>query len=208
MYVFIILNHPPPPIHTPFPQAYRKLALENHPDRNNNSQESTEKFQQIAEAYETLSDPASRSSYDDSLRRPSSPSSPHSRRRGDGRSRRAGTDAHDMFNDLFSNDPFFREAFKEMDDLFSKTFAATSAGGGRATAEKKGWLIWFLQDVLGLNFQLTTTYTATDGTTSSSNYASSTSSGRRSSVGRSSKVSVDEEGRKVEVREMVKDGNR
>eukprot|EP00518_Triparma_eleuthera_P012831 CAMPEP_0182467654 /NCGR_PEP_ID=MMETSP1319-20130603/14315_1 /TAXON_ID=172717 /ORGANISM="Bolidomonas pacifica, Strain RCC208" /LENGTH=133 /DNA_ID=CAMNT_0024667765 /DNA_START=154 /DNA_END=552 /DNA_ORIENTATION=- len=107
-------------------KAYRRLALENHPDRNNNSQESTEKFRQIAEAYETLSDPQARSDYDASLLRPSSPSSPHpgGRRHGGRRRGRGGaTDAHEMFNDLFSNDPFFRDAFKEMDDLFSKTFA-------------------------------------------------------------------------------------
>ena len=33
---------------------YRKLALKYHPDKNNNSQESNEKFQQINEAYEFL----------------------------------------------------------------------------------------------------------------------------------------------------------
>ena len=99
-------------------KAYRSLALKYHPDRNNNSEESTEKFREIAEAYETLSDPAARKDYDLSLSRPSS-ASPHESRRG-GPRRRSTTDAHEMFNDLFSNDPFFSAAFKEMDDLFSK----------------------------------------------------------------------------------------
>ena len=35
-------------------KQYRKLALINHPDKNGNSQESTEKFQQINEAYHFL----------------------------------------------------------------------------------------------------------------------------------------------------------
>jgi hypothetical protein len=35
-------------------KQYRKLALKNHPDKNNNTTESTTKFQQIHEAYEYL----------------------------------------------------------------------------------------------------------------------------------------------------------
>lgn len=35
-------------------KQYRKLALKNHPDKNNNTAESTTKFQQIHEAYEYL----------------------------------------------------------------------------------------------------------------------------------------------------------
>jgi hypothetical protein len=34
--------------------AYRKLSKLHHPDRNQNSQESTRRFQEIAKAYETI----------------------------------------------------------------------------------------------------------------------------------------------------------
>jgi DnaJ-class molecular chaperone len=48
-------------------KAYRKLSLKHHPDRNNNSNESTIKFQAISAAYETLVDPAKRAAYDNPI---------------------------------------------------------------------------------------------------------------------------------------------
>jgi molecular chaperone DnaJ len=44
--------------------AYRRLALETHPDRNHGDEEAAEKFKQVANAYEVLSDPQRRSNYD------------------------------------------------------------------------------------------------------------------------------------------------
>src|SRR4051794_6363394 len=44
--------------------AYRKLALQYHPDRNPDNQEAENKFKEAAEAYAILSDTQKRASYD------------------------------------------------------------------------------------------------------------------------------------------------
>lgn len=44
--------------------AFRKLAMQYHPDRNPNDPEAERKFKEIGEAYETLKDPQKRAAYD------------------------------------------------------------------------------------------------------------------------------------------------
>ena len=45
-------------------KAFRKLALQYHPDKNKNSEESKQKFMEIVKAYEILSDEKARDRYD------------------------------------------------------------------------------------------------------------------------------------------------
>src|SRR5881394_4636234 len=73
---------------------YRKLAIKFHPDKNPGDKTAEEKFKEIGEAYEALSDPQSRAAYDQ-----------YGHAAFDPRMRRgAGSGFHDPFD-------IFREAF-------------------------------------------------------------------------------------------------
>mmetsp|Transcript_35142 Transcript_35142/g.53923 ORF Transcript_35142/g.53923 Transcript_35142/m.53923 type:complete len:242 (-) Transcript_35142:123-848(-) len=62
-----ILNVPRTATTIEIKNAYRKLALTLHPDRNDGDKKKTDAFKLASEAYDTLSDHKKRSLYDDSL---------------------------------------------------------------------------------------------------------------------------------------------
>jgi len=77
-------------------KAYRKLAVKHHPDKNPDNKGSEEKFKEIGEAYEALSDPEKKSAYDQFG---------HAAFGAGSRSSRGSGGFHDPFD-------IFREAFR------------------------------------------------------------------------------------------------
>jgi molecular chaperone DnaJ len=83
-------------------KTYRKLALKYHPDRNPNDKTAEEKFKELSEAYEALSDPVSRGAYDQ-----------YGHAAFDSRSRGRGGfhDPTDIFREVFGNSGIFEDIF-------------------------------------------------------------------------------------------------
>ena len=85
-------------------KAYRKLAKENHPDTNPNNKEAEEKFKEIAEAYEVLSDSDKKAKYDQY-----------------GHNGARGANMEDYFSG-------FRDGGVSFEDLFGSAFANSRRG--------------------------------------------------------------------------------
>jgi molecular chaperone DnaJ len=85
-------------------KAYRKLAMQYHPDRNPNDKEAEKKFKEIAGAYEVLSDPQKKAAYDSYGHAAFDQNAGFGGGRGHGSGgfQQAGGFS-DMFNDIFEN---------------------------------------------------------------------------------------------------------
>lgn len=94
-------------------KAYRKVAMQFHPDRNPGNKEAEEKFKEAAESYEVLSDPDKRAQYD---------RFGHAGVGGRGGGHGSG---HMNMDDIFSN---FGDIFGE--DIFGSFFGGQQRGGG------------------------------------------------------------------------------
>ncbi len=97
-------------------KAYRKVAMQYHPDRNLGDKAAEEKFKEAAEAYEVLSDPERKTQYD---------RYGHAGVTGNGRGGHAGGNMN--MDDIFSQ---FGDIFGE--DIFGSFFGGGGGGGGRS----------------------------------------------------------------------------
>src|SRR3954465_11483324 len=80
-------------------KAYRKVAMQYHPDRNPGDKSAEDKFKEAAEAYEVLSDSEKRAQYD---------RFGHAGMRGNGRGAHASNmeDIFSQFGDIFGDEAF------------------------------------------------------------------------------------------------------
>jgi curved DNA-binding protein len=122
-------------------RVYRKLALKYHPDRNPGDKQAEEKFKEINEAYQVLSDPTKRARYDQlgesysSWQQDGAPANGFNWQEwyspNQGRSARTDTgNFEDLFGGNFSE--FFRTIFGGMPDMETAQQNRRSAGTRQA----------------------------------------------------------------------------
>ena len=122
-------------------KAYRKSALKFHPDKNSGDKTSEERFKEISEAYEVLSDPEKRKQYDEELE--ALKSGPFSEQ------------AESSFNPVLEVDKT-RFEFKglEWGTTVSESLVISNTGGGVLTGTVKSFYGWiaFSESVIDTPF--------------------------------------------------------
>jgi molecular chaperone DnaJ len=120
-------------------KAYRKVAMQYHPDRNPGDKSAEEKFKEAAEAYEVLSDTEKKAQYD---------RFGHAGLSGNGRGFGGGSGNMNM-DDIFSQ---FGDIFG--DDIFGSFFGGGGGGGrGRSQSRARGTRGNNLRIKLKLNYE-------------------------------------------------------
>ena len=99
-------------------KAFKRLAIKYHPDKNPGNKEAEDKFKEAAEAYEILSDPSKRTTYDQFGHQGVNSSF--------GQSGFRNVDINDIFNNIFGGDEVFGDIFG---DIF---------GGGMRRGPRRG----------------------------------------------------------------------
>ncbi|RKS06239.1 molecular chaperone DnaJ [Nocardiopsis sp. Huas11] len=108
-------------------QSYRKLARESHPDANTEDPKAEDRFKEISEAYNVLSDEKRRKEYDEARSLFGGAYRP-----GGG----AGPGGFDM-GDLFGQGPGGASGGERLGDIFGGLFGGRGRGGG-ATRSRRG----------------------------------------------------------------------
>ena len=103
-------------------KAYRKLAVQHHPDKHKGDKKAEEKFKEIGEAYEVLSDPEKRPAYDRYGHRAFAPGA------GGGGGGAGFHDPFDVFREVFNSGGGGASIFG---DILEGAFGG---GGGRRTS--------------------------------------------------------------------------